>query len=148
MPTTYDEAYDVLTNTLIAGVVGMGALAKLPADPALRFDDVEKSDIPKDAFLRFTMNPVLERQATFRNPEGKQLYDSQGVFIIQCFVPRKLKTCAENLRLLSTRVKLLYRGNQLDGCVWARNVRVNKLDPEDNFVRANVVAEYEFEEVG
>lgn len=148
MPTTYDAAYDVLTNTLIAGVVGMGALAGLSADPDLRFEDVEKSEIPKDAFLRFTMNPVLERQATFRSPEGTQLYDNQGVFIIQCFVPRKLETCAENIRLLATRVKLLYRGNQLDGCVWARNVRVNKLKPEDNFVRANVVAEYEFEEVG
>jgi hypothetical protein len=154
MPTTWEAAYDDLTDALIAGVVGLGASSNLPADPTVRFTGVEQGAIPKDAYLRFTMNPVLERQATFRAnlPDGSkpQRYTATGVIIIQCFVPRHLaETAEESLRLLSTSVKKLYRGKQFgDSCVWVRNVRVNKLDPEPTFLRANVVGEYEYDEIG
>lgn len=150
MPTTWEAAYTVLTNALIAGVVGMGTDAGLDADPTLRFAGVEKGEIPDAPFMRWNMNPVLERQATFRTggADKSQRYRITGAIIIQCFVPRRIETGEEGLRRMATATKLLFRGTQFDGCVWARNVRVNKLDPEPKYLRANVVMEYEYDEVG
>lgn len=149
MPTTYSEAYDTITNKLIldwatnaANIVG----TMTPA-PELRFTDVEKGEIPEGYFARFTMQPVFERQRTFRNGED-QRYQSSGVIIIQVFAPRSDQQGAERQRLLAEVARGIFRGKTFDGCIWFRNVRINRLDAEAKYLRTNVVMEYEFDEIG
>lgn len=152
MPTTWEEAYDVMTDTLIAGLNGMHTAIGISVDPDVRFMGVKLQagvpEIPKTAFVRFNMNPVLEHQSSLRNGNSGTMYTTSGVFILQCFMPKDDVKGEEHLRRFANAVKKVYRGNPLDGCVWARNMRVNKLDPEENFLRANVVGDYEYEEVG
>jgi len=149
MPTTYSEAYDTITNRLLADwptvaadIVGIGADA-----PELRFTGVEVGAIPQTYFARFTMRSVLERQATLRNGED-QRYTSSGVIFVQVFAPKSDQQAAERLRRLAEAAKGIFRGKTFDGCIWFRNMRINDLDPEEKFLRANVVGEYEYDEIG
>jgi hypothetical protein len=148
--TTYPEAYDTITNHLIA-YWDANAVAIITPVPELRFTGVEKGDIPKTHIARFTMSPVVERQASLRQqvPDGskEQRYMSMGTIILQVFSPRSL-TAAEELRELAQIGKKAFRGRSLAGCIWFRNMRINWLDPETSFLRANVVGEYEYDEIG
>jgi hypothetical protein len=149
MPTTYEDAYDTITNELIS-------FWQVQADnydengaeaPELRFANVQENAVPKASFARFSMNPVTERQETFRN--GIKRYTSYGVLILQVFAySPDNPNVAQHLRKLATVGKLAFRGKSFAGCIWFRNVRINNLDPEPTFARANVIAEYEFDEIG
>lgn len=149
----YNTAYKTVTDHLIeyweANAVNV-VKASSPA-PELRFTGVEDGNIPKTHFARFTMRPVLERQSTMRTQiaDGSkpQRYTTQGTIILQVFAPRSV-TAEEELRKLSNVGKKAFRGRSLDGCIWFRNVRINALDPEAAFLRKNVVAEFEYDEIG
>jgi hypothetical protein len=144
--TTLPLAYDTITNYLLANwateVAGI-----CDAVPELRFADNEVGEIPKTYFVRFSMVPVTERQSTFRNGEDKR-YTSTGVLYLQVFAPRLDERAAERRRDLAHVGKTLFRGKSLDGCIWFRNVRINWLQPDDKFLRANVAGDYEFDEIG
>lgn len=149
MPITYSEAYDTITNRLItewatnaANIVGTSAPA-----PELRFTGVEKGEIPQTYFARFTMNPVQEAQSTYRNGANKR-YTSVGNIFLQVFSPRFDDLAAERQRALATIGRNIFRGKHFDGCIWFRDVRINLLDPEEKWLRTNVVGEYEYDEVG
>jgi hypothetical protein len=145
--TTLPEAYDTITNHVIdvwptaaAGIMASGV-------PALFFEGVEQADPPKDYFVRFSMQPVLEKQATFMNGEDKR-YTMSGVVYLQVYCPRSDERAVERRNLIATVGKKLFRGEALDGCIWFRNVRIQWLDPVASFIRANVVADFEFDEIG
>lgn len=150
MTTTYNEAYDTITNRLIsewatnaANIVGTNPT---PA-PELRFARVEKAAVPTTHFARFTMQPVGEPQATFRNGEV-QRYTATGLIHLQVFGWRDDDKAAEYLRLLSQIGQSIFRGKVFDGCIWFRNVRINHLEPEQKYYRDTVVGEYEFDTIG
>lgn len=150
MPITYEEAYDGITNRLIdewatnaANIVGNPIAA-----PELRFTGNEVGAIPKTYFARFTMNPVLEGQSTHRNGEGNQRYTAVGNIFLQVFSPRSDERATEYGRKLAVVGRDIFRGKRFASCIWFRNVRINWLDPEEKFLRANVVGEYEYDEVG
>lgn len=147
MPTTYEEAYDTITNQVLADWPA-AALAIVGSAVEMRFTGVEKGDIPKVSFARFTMQPVLERQATLRDATGVQRYTSTGLIHIQVFTPRTADLAEEWARKLAVVARNIFRGKSFDGCIWFRNVRINNLDPEAAFIRKTMVAEYEYDEMG
>jgi len=146
--TTYDEAYDVITNQLIADWSSLAAgIVSAPA-PELRFTRVEKGAIPTTHFARFTMQPVNERQATLRNGASVQRYTATGLIHLQIFGWREDVRAAEYLRALSQIGQGIFRGKTFDGCIWFRNVRINHLEPEQKYFRDTVIGEYEFDTIG
>lgn len=149
MPTTYDEAFDTITNMLIGAwpTVAADVMGDATPAPELRITGVEKGAIPETNFIRFTMKPVIERQSTLRDT-ADQRYTSVGLIIIQVFTPKSDVRCAEMLRKYSQVARDLFRGKTLDGCIWFRNVHIQSLDPEAKYQRANVMGTYEFDEVG
>lgn len=152
MPTTYPEAYDTITEHFTTqwelGMADVLGPNPTPA-PELRFSGIEVGEIPATYFARFHMQPVYERQATFRNGDtGSQRYTSGGLLHVQVFAPRTDERGAEFLRVMAQVAKLAFRGQSLDGCIWFREVRINDLDPEQAFWRKTVLAEYEYDEQG
>lgn len=153
MPTTLDEAYDTLVDALqTAWDAATPAIVGTVAPAWLTFTDTAVKDIPKAPYGRFTMYPTIEGQATFRDgPNQPQRYESAGLVIVQCFGPRNLEEYpdgADVARKLATAAKLAYRGKTLGGCIMLSRCRVNRLDPEPNFYRFNMIAEYEYDEIG
>lgn len=148
MPTTLEGAYDTVSakfetdwNANAAGFY-TGASA-----PPIRWDGQEKGPIPKGYFCRFSMQMVLGRQRTFRNGED-QRFVSAGVLYIQIFAPRDGDQLAKGrLRKLAAIGQKIFRGKTFDGCILFRNVRVVDLEPEESYHRANVVMEFEFDEI-
>jgi hypothetical protein len=146
MPTTYEEAYETITDHLRAQwpVLANGIAATVPD---IRFAEVETGQNPQATFIRFAMMPVLERQATFRNGDDKR-YTSNGVLFVQVYIKRPEVKAAEYLRRFSAAARNVFRGVELDGCIWFRNVRINNLEPTNEWYRANVIADYEYDEIG
>lgn len=152
MPTTPEAAYTTIVNRFIAewATDAAGWDGGVAAAPELRFHGVEKGPIPKDHFARFAMMNVLERQRTFRNGDpvdGNARYVTAGNIFIQVFAPRSRETALQECRYLATAARNIFRGQSFDGCILFRNVRVVDLDDEKNFVRKNVVMEFEYDEI-
>jgi hypothetical protein len=147
MPTTYEDAYDTITNQVLADWPA-AALAIVGSAVEMRFTGVEDPDIPKDAFARFTMQSVFERQATLRDGTNGQSYTAEGLIHIQVFTPRSNDRAEELGRKLAVLAQSIFRGKSFDGCIWFRNVRINNLEPERNFIRKTMIAEYRYDEIG
>lgn len=152
MPTTPEEAYDTITQRLIAEWAADldEWLGEDTEPPELRFDGIEKGPIPKEHFARFKMMNVLERQRTFRNGED-QRYVTAGVIFVQVFAPRSRETALEETRTLATVARDIFRGKTFDGGIKFRNVRVvdvEDTEKRDNFIQKNVVMDFEYDEIG
>lgn len=146
MPTTFPAAYLSVTDELqiqwpnAAGVIGLV--------PELLFQDVEsETEVPTGWFARFSMQEVDQEQTTFRNGEDKR-YTSIGLVFLQLYAPAEDITAAQKLRDLGQFAKTIFRPKMQDGCIKFSNIRVNRLEPEHGRRRANLVAEYEFDEIG
>lgn len=146
MPATYDEAYseaaarfEQIWNAQAGGVTG--------SVPTIRYWGAESGQIPTGHFCRFSMQPVDENQSTFRNREFETRYTSEGLIFIQLFAPRKDDQGAEHLRLLAQIAKSAFRGTSLGCGIWFRRVRANILEPEHNYFRTNVIANYIYDDI-
>jgi hypothetical protein len=127
MPLTYEEAYDLITNRVIAEWPTRSAAA-VGSAVEMRYGGIEKA-IPTTMFARFTMRPVL--------------------IFIQVFVPKKNGQLAEEQsRKLGEAAKRIFRGKTFDGCVTFINARVINLDPEELYLRKNMIAEYSYDDIG
>lgn len=102
-------------------------------------------------WARFSTQNLTEEQATLSNcveAPGSKHYTSSGLVFIQLFAPKSVNGSFTVLRLLAILARSAFRGKTTPGKVWFRNVRINEISPENEFYRINVVAEYEFDEVG
>lgn len=146
MATTYDAAYTEITNRFIAEWTA-GAPAIVGTVPEIRFAGVEKPEVPTVTFGRFVMNPVSAPQATQRNGEFGMRYEHNGIIIVQLLIRRNRVDAEEIARKLAMLVQRIFRDPRFPGCYIFRNVRINNLEPEDSFLRKNVVMEYQFDEL-
>lgn len=146
MPTTPEQAYETVTDHFFTYWQQYAPLVYSPA-PEIRWKGVEEPALPKEPFVRFTMQEVIEGQTTLRDGENGQRYTNEGLIFVQVFVPRDNDTPAELLRKLSQTAKRAFRGRALPGGIWFRRVRVNELEPENKWYRNNVIAEYRYDEV-
>lgn len=151
MPTTQEDAYVTVTDRFAAGWnAGAGAIVG-GAAPEIRYKDLEKGPIPTDHFCRFSMSTVLESQTSLRDGENGQRYTTQGLIIIQVFAYRagvKPAEATEFARRLAIVARNIFRGHCFPGGIQFRNVRVNDGATEDKYIRRNVIAEFEYDEIG
>lgn len=150
MPTTYEAAYDA-TTTRFETEWNAGAAAIVGMVPEIRFQGIEKGEIPEAHFCRFSFNPVVEAQSTLRNGEHGQRYTTVGNVIIQVFAYRrgaKPAEVEEYARKLAILARDIFRGKCFTGGIVFRNCRVNRLTSEDKYNRHNVIADFEYDEIG
>lgn len=146
MALTFDEAYTVITDhlqvqwaLLTPAIVG--------TVPELRFEDIEKPDIPTATFARFVMSEVSSPQASMRNAEYGQRYENNGIILVQLLIYRDTGKPAEIARKLGTMTKNIFRDPAFPGCFIFQNIRVNTLESEPRYLRRNVIVEYQFDEL-
>lgn len=146
MALTFDEAYTIITDRLISEWTA-GAPVIVGTVPELRFEDVEKKDVPTATFGRFVMNQVSGPQGSIRNGEFGQRYENNGIIIVQLLIKRVDETDASIARKLSQLVVDIFRDPAFPGCFIFQNTRVQRLEPEPSFLRRNIVTEYQFDEL-
>jgi len=147
MAYTFDEAYTLITDHLqtkwdadVPAIVGIAA-------PELRYEDVKLKEKFTNTGARFVMSSVTNPQANMRNGEFGQRYENNGVIIVQCLILNDTVKAAETARKLSEYVQSIFRDPTFPGCFIFRNVRINRVEPEPQFLLRNVVAEYQFDEL-
>lgn len=118
--------------------------------PNIVYQGVEEpAKMPTDKlWVRVSQQTVLESQATLSGNDLKRRYSSEGLFFAQIFSP---KSKPENYALslaVANILKLAFRGKQTADCIWFRNVRIQELPAELAWFRINVVAEYQYDEIG
>lgn len=150
MPITYDEAYKEITARFATEFVAafVPGILGVTTAPEIRYQDNEKPGIPSGNFVRFVMDPVIERQANLRDGENGKRYTAEGLIIIQLLMERENPQAAELTRLVGMMTRDIFRGKCFDGGIVFRNVRINRLAPDAKSARSNVIAEYEYDEIG
>lgn len=121
--------------------------------PQIFWKESEEDQPPgyEEHWCRFTSQEIETNQAALRTGlEAGELVQSKetsyGIIIVQMFYA-KAAFRGEH-RKLSVIARDIFRSRNIRGNkVWYRNARINELRPEENYYRANIVAEYEFDEL-
>ncbi len=103
-------------------------------------------------WARFSTQNVLEDQATLSacvDEPFVRRYNGSGLIFVQLFLPKTVANALIKGRTLAKVARNAYRGKKSDGGITFHNVRINDgLPPEELFYRINVVAEYDYDELG
>lgn len=76
-------------------------------------------------------------------------YTGYGLIFVQLFCPKSNDRAVEFGRSLAEIARKAFRGKKTDGGIVFRNVRINDNMPAEKLCyRFNVIAEYEYDEVG
>jgi len=107
---------------------------------------------PSKYWVRFSMRGVMSRQSAFimnDNPgPSPQEYDTNGLIFVQVFAPMSEVNGFAQGGLLAELAQAIFRGAETPSGVFFRNVRINELEDDTKSFRWNVIAEYEFSEIG
>lgn len=152
MTLTYDEAIDEIYGLLYAA--WQSSTASIAGYvPAIRWAGKEEPEKPDGSLFwaRCSASNVVEPQTSLSNcveQPGNSRYTPVGVVIVQLFCPKSDATAMEKGRLLAQVARNAFRGKTTPGKVWFRNARIHEIEPEDLFYRLNIIAEYEYDEIG
>lgn len=146
MALTFDQAYTVITDHLQIQWTALTP-AIVGSVPELRFEDVEKKEIPTTTFARFVMSEVSSPRNSLRNAEYGQRFENNGIIILQMLIDRDNIDAADTARKLGQVAKDIFRDPTFPGCFIFRNIRVNRLESEPKFLRRNLIVEYQFDEL-
>jgi hypothetical protein len=121
--------------------------------PEVRWQNVEEpNSIDGSKFwARVSLQTVFEEQSTLSNCEGapwQKRYTVSGIVFVQIFCPKSEARSSEQGKLLSKIARNSFRGKATDSKIWFRRARINELAPEDLFYRFNVIADFEYDELG
>lgn len=152
MTTTYADAIDAMFAKFRTAWIAATA-AIVAYVPEVRWPGVENPALPStDVYwARVSQQTVIERQTTLSNDvgePGKKRYTTSGLIFVQIFCPKSDSRAMERGRALAVVARNAFRGHTASGVVWFRNAHVNELPPEELALRFNVVAEYEYDELG
>lgn len=152
MPTDYSTAISEMAKLFKAAwLANSGAIFGYV--PAVQYRGVEppgKIDRSK-VWAAFTTQNVDEGQnslSTCVDQPHKRMYGGAGLVIVQLFLPKTVDNAEFLGRELAEVGRNAFRGKKTAGGVVFYNARVNDVTPEELFYRYNVVAEYEFNEIG
>lgn len=122
--------------------------------PELYMPRIPRRSPPDQAkhWAQLSINTVMSNQAAFvgytREDRKAKKYEESGLVFIQLFGPRSAVDGAEIQDRLAQMARAGFRGKSTAGKVWFRNARINDIPPENEMLRLNVVAEYEYYEIG
>lgn len=134
------EHFDTHWQANAAGIVGY--------IPEIRFPRIVYKDPvnPSVHWGRLSLQTVNSRQAAF-GCNGQKKYEEVGLVFVQLFGPISEVEAGEQQDKFAKIARAAFRGISLPGKVWFRRARINDLEAEDQMLRLNVVAEYEYNEV-
>ena len=80
-----------------------------------------------------------------RSDQTGTRYTSVGIVFVQLFYSRISYESKDDV--LSLIVQRALRGTTVSNNVWFKNAVIEKLNPEENYFRSNVTAEYQYDSV-
>lgn len=105
--------------------------------------------IPTNKFwARISQQTVTEQQSALAGNDLQRRYTADGLLFVQIFSASDDIANYNKAAQLAALIKTAFRGKQTDGCIWFRNVRIQEIPPENAWYRLNVVAEYQYDEIG
>ncbi len=102
-------------------------------------------------WVRISQQTVLESQISLGacvTDSTKRRYQSNGLVFVQMFCPKEVTDSIEIGRALATIARNAYRGKYAEGNIVFYRAKIVPLDPELEAYRFNVIAEYEYDEIG
>jgi len=148
MTATYTEAVDAINGAFYEAWQAEAA-SIVGSVPEIRWQGVEADKPPQNVFwCRVSIQTVYEEQTTLSNDNGTKRYRTGGLVFVQIFCPTADAQAMDKGRKLAIVARNAFRGKQTANGVWFRNARINELPPEDDAYRLNVVADYEYDDIG
>jgi hypothetical protein len=112
------------------------------------WDTVQQIEDAKAYWARISFRTVTTYQATFRGPlANPRRWRVEGLVTVQFFAPMQDEMGARNLEVLSPIGRDCYAGQKAADCVWFRRPRIQELNPDGKWHRANAIAVYEYDEI-
>jgi hypothetical protein len=144
---TYEEAVSEMFERFYA-VWQADTVAVVASVPEVRWQGLESGVIPgfDTYWARVSQETVDEQQSTLRNGDCGQRYRTDGLLFVQIFCPKSDPQSMANGRKLATIAKNTFRSHTTPGGVWFRNPRVVELEPEEKWIRLNVIVQYQYDE--
>lgn len=107
---------------------------------------------PGRYWARLSMRNVMSRQSAFviDQVEGESpiVFESNGLLFVQVFAPMSAVDGFAKGLLLAKLAQAIFRAAETPSGVIFRNVRISELEDDTKSYRWNVIAEYEFDEIG
>ncbi len=153
---TPQEATDLMFGRYAAAIatVTPGVLAYVPAT---LYQGMKSSAVNSDRpdatkyFCRVSQQTVMEEQRTLSTDcfaPGFKRFGVDGLLTVQIFCPKSDARAWELGRAVARIVRDKYRRNVAGDSIVYRRSRILELEPELEFLRLNVIAEYEYDEIG
>lgn len=149
---TYAEASDEI-NLLIKEAWELQSSDIVGYIPELRWQGIQYRNLPDTSkyWARVSIQTIFEEQASLSNGvglAGKRRFESSGLVFVQIFCPKSDARAFEKGKLLAVIARDAFRGKSTESAIFFRNVRIQEIPQEDNFERLNIVAEFEYDEIG
>lgn len=142
-------SYDNLTSDIYShfknGMSLFSDVFSYPVEIEYRNVQRQKKVNVNEAWIRISTDVVEESQKTIANPIAQ--FEINGLVFVQIFVPINELNGDNKGRVLSDFVRSIFRKKKTENCVVFKNTRIKELDPEKDYLRFNVISEYEFIEL-
>jgi hypothetical protein len=154
MPLLFTEARDEVVKAFETAWQA-NAAAIVGFTPEVRYKDIQtRAPEPTGAYwVRVSLQSVDEVRTGVsscpdENDQEQKRYTVSGLVFVQLFGPVNDDEAQLNLELLAVIARNAFRGKRRPGGLFFQNARINDLTPEDTKIRFNVVAEYQYDEIG
>jgi len=143
---TLDEAIDEMYGMFFTNFPTPAAVIVGYA-PELRWQNNQPSKLPDTSkyWCRLSTQSVVSGQKTLASP--KRRFQHDGLLFVQLFAPTSDTQGQTKLNQLAELAKNVYEGKATAGNIWFRNVRIVPLSADGKAYRANVVSEYQYDEI-
>jgi hypothetical protein len=150
--TTYTQATDDMFG-LFRAAWNAGAAAIVGSIPPVVYQGVEPAAIiPADSYwCRVSRQSVYEKQATLKTAvalDVSRRYNNTGLLFVQLFCPLSDSQAMDKGSRLAVLIRDAFRGKESANNVWFRNVRIRELASDEGYIMFNIIAEYDYDDIG
>lgn len=149
MSTTYTGAKDAML-TLVNNANENQTIT--PYIPEIRFQGVEQDTKPESDkyWLRVEINTLVSEQKTLSScvtAPGKRMYIEAGLIVLELYFPKVITGSWPIGQKWAEVLRGAFRGVKTANGVWFRNAVIKELDSQVEFLRINVIAEFNYSEI-
>lgn len=148
MTTTYKAARNTIQSLFWTAWQANAPALTGGSVPEVRWQGKEEPSLPPSdaSWARVTVRHTGGQQATLGGPSLRR-WRREGLITIQVFTPI---SDGEGLNLGLDLAKIAadaYEGQDGDGGIWFRNVRVSEIGPDGPWFQHNMLAAFEYDEL-
>lgn len=150
MSGTYKQATDDMFAVALAAIQSAQPLFGYVPQIIWQNNGPDLPPRPDRVWVRVGRTTANDSQATLSTDEGapgQRKYETIGLVWVQAFLPRSDPKSATVSGDFAALVRNAYRRKSTPCGVWFRNSRIVEVAPENETVRFNVLAEFQYSEI-